>query len=297
LGDVATALLDGPAVMRFEASSEVNLSEGRGRFRSGDSSRKLKVTTPQFTVVDRGGEFGVEATANGYVALHVIGGRVSVLRAGGQPAAIFSAGEGLGLSNETGEERFPTDPSRFKNKRLQFREVFAGPLLKADWRVSYGSPLLEDGGITGENYSAFFKLSPAEPAAAATVFLASLEVGEAADGAFHTEGWSGMSLFRKGEELIFFGDTFGTDGTWSLDVKQRTPVIMPENKVSGPKTVTLRYDKSTGEVSLHEGGLPLRSAFCRGKLTKDVEFDEIRLGASYGASLDVRSLTLRVGEW
>jgi hypothetical protein len=297
LGEAGIALLESPSVLRIEAATEVNLVEGRGFFRTGNAPVNFKVHTPLLSVVERGAEFGLEALVSGYVALHVIDGRIEMWRKGEKSGAAFSAGEGLGISTARGEERFAADASRFRDDMLQFRQVFGGPMIKADWRVAYGSPLLEDGGITGENFSAFCRISPSEPAGVGDVFLASLEVGDPSVGEFHTEGWSGMSLFQQGEELIFFGDTFGMDGTWSLDVKQRHPVIMPKEKVSGAKTVTLRYQKSTGDVSLHEGIPPLRSAFCRGKLRPGVEFDEVRLGASAGAALDVRSLTIRIGAY
>jgi hypothetical protein len=94
---------------------------------------------------------------------------------------------------------------------------------------------------------------------------------------------------------LFFGDSFGSERSWSLDVKQHIPVIVPALPVRGPRTVTLCYDKTTGAVSLHDGGVPLGAAFCAGKLPEGLDFDEIRLGASAGAALDVRSLVIRAG--
>ena len=112
---------------------------------------------------------------------------------------------------------------------------------------------------------------------------------------FHTDGWAGMSFFSKGTELLFFGDAYGPERTWSLDVKQRIPVILPGNPVLGAGKVTLRYDCKTGAVSLHQGSVPLGPAFCSGKLPTGVSFDEIRLGASSSAALTVRSLVILSG--
>ncbi len=95
--------------------------------------------------------------------------------------------------------------------------------------------------------------------------------------------------------MLFFGDSFGAKPTWSLDVKQRIPVIVPEPLVTGPRTVTLRYDFKTGEVSLHEGRVPLKTPICVGRLPAGVRFDEIRIGASSGAALAVIALDVRTG--
>ena len=54
--------------------------------------------------------------------------------------------------------------------------------------------------------------------------------------------------------------------------------------------MTLRYDASSGTVSLHEGGLPLKPAIYTGKIQPGTRFDEVRLGASAGAALAVTSL-------
>lgn len=51
----------------------------------------------------------------------------------------------------------------------------------------------------------------------------------------------------------------------SLDAKQKTQVIIPEPPVVGARKVTLRDDRTTGEASLHDGGLPLKAAFCEAK--------------------------------
>ena len=80
-----------------------------------------------------------------------------------------------------------------------------------------------------------------------------------------------------------------------MDVKQRIPVVLPANKIVGPRTVTLRYDRLTGSVALHEGEPPLGRAFCSGKIPPGLAFDEIRLGASSGAALNVGGLTILLG--
>jgi hypothetical protein len=104
-----------------------------------------------------------------------------------------------------------------------------------------------------------------------------------------------MSFYSGGEELVFFGDSFGSRQSWGLDVKQRIPVIYPQDPVLGARLVTLRYDLRTGEVGLHEGTVPLKEPFCIGKIPAGTRFDEIRFGASAGAAFAVNSLEIRVG--
>jgi hypothetical protein len=95
--------------------------------------------------------------------------------------------------------------------------------------------------------------------------------------------------------MLFFGDSFGPERTWSLDVQQRIPVVIPANPLLGAQTVTLRYDRRSGDVTLHEGGLPLANAFCSGKLPAGLSFDVIRLGASSNTALAVGGLTIQTG--
>jgi hypothetical protein len=66
----------------------------------------------------------------------------------------------------------------------------------------------------------------------------------------------------------------------SLDVKQKTQVIIPEPPVVGARKVTLRYDRTTGEASLHDGGLPLKAAFCEGKVPAGC--DSMKSGSRLG---------------
>jgi hypothetical protein len=84
--------------------------------------------------------------------------------------------------------------------------------------------------------------------------------------------------------------------TWAIDVKQGLPVLLPENRVVGQRTVTLCYNRNTGAASLHEGSLPLGPAFVTGTLPAGIGFDEIRIGASEEAVLALRSLTVRTGD-
>ena len=66
------------------------------------------------------------------------------------------------------------------------------------------------------------------------------------EGSFHSSNWSGMSLFKDGKEILFFGDSYGDEEAWSLDLKQGEPVILPETLLPGARKVTMRYDAVRG---------------------------------------------------
>ena len=295
LGNSATALIEGPSIVTVVSAKSLDLTEGRGRFQVVSPGSGLRVTAPSLTAVDLGTDFGIDASPGNPSELHVMEGKVRVLPKGREPGEILSAGEAARVSDTGRIERFPADEKRFMKELSSFETVVGGPFVKANWRMQYGSPMISESGMDGENYSALMWLPKPEPAEGKSVLLATLEVGRPAAGEFHTDGWAGMSFFSKGAEVFFFGDAFGAGRTWSLDVKQRIPIILPAAPVLGPRTVTLCYQKKTGDVTLHEGGIPLGAEFCRGKLAAGLEFDEIRLGASSGAALNVRSLTIRTG--
>ncbi len=210
-------------------------------------------------------------------------------------AVWLSAGEAGRVSGADGIEPFTADGSRFSKGLGHFEPIVAGPFIKAEWRADYGNPSISGDRIDGMNYSVFLALPTTLPDGLRPVVLVTLEAGRPSNGEFHTDGWAGVSFFNKGTEVIFFGDSYGPERTWSLDVKQRVPIILPGNLVVGPRTVTLRYDRKSGEVTLHEGGVPLGSAFCSGKLPPGTMFDQNRINASSNAALAVRSLTVQVG--
>ena len=159
--------------------------------------------------------------------------------------------------------------------------------------MDYGQPAISENRIDGMNYAAYLRLPEALPAEGGGVVMVTLETGTPAEGEFHTDGWAGISFYHGETEVLFFGDPFGVEKTWALDVKQDLPDILPDPPVTGPQTVTLRYDSRSGEVSLHDGTPPLTAAFCRGRLPVGTRFDGIRLGASAGAALAVNSLLVR----
>lgn len=294
-GPSVSALIDGPSVLTLVSPESLHLAEGCGRFHGGKSGGRLEVTTPSMSTVDLGTEFGIVTSKDGPDELHVLDGKVSMRPNGRSEGQILSAGEAGRIVGADGIEVFAADGQRFPGDLGNFDTICAAPFVKADWRVDYGNPSISGDRIEGVNYSIFRRLPQAEPAGDKSVVLVTLETKPPSNGAFHSDGWAGVSLFSNGVEVLFFGDAFGPEQTWSLDVKQRIPAILPGKRVVGSKTITLRYDRTTGEASLHEGGLPLGPAFCSGKLPVGTTFDEIRLGASSSAALAVRAFTLRSG--
>ena len=295
-GEAVSAMIEGPAVLTLVSDGALNLSSGRGRFKVEKPGGKLEVTTPSMSALDMGTEFGIQVQPNQPDELHVFDGKVHMRINGKVDGEVLSTGEAGRVSGSERIDRMPSDERLFSKSLRKFTPVVDGRFVKKDWRLDYGAPLISGDRIEGQNYSVFLPMVQPEPASDLAVMLATLKVSRPSSGSFHTDGWAGMSFFSQGKEVLFFGDSFGPETTWSLDVKQRIPVILPVTPLVGPRTVTLRYDRRTGAVSLHDGGMPLGKAFCHGKVPAGMVFDEIRLGASAGAALDVDSLTISVNQ-
>lgn len=289
-----SALIEGPAVLRFLSKDSMHLESGLGFFRRGGSGGAITVSTPRLTVVDEGTEFGLEVPTLGLEELHVTEGRVEARPQKGD-SAFLTAGEAVRVNADGALEPMTSEGRTFARHLGKFQTLGLEPFEKSRWRVEYGNPTISDQRIEGANFAVFFRFDEPEPKGENSILLVTIDVGPPVGEDFHTDGWAGMSFFSKGSEVLFFGDSFGTQPTWSLDVKQRIPVILPEIPLLGPRIVTLRYDLRRGDVSLHEGGLPLKEPFCRGNLPAGSRFDEIRLGASSGAALTVKSLKIRTG--
>lgn len=290
-----TVLFDGSSVVTTVSKNELRLEKGRGLFRVGGSNGGLTVRTPKLTVVDAGTVFGIDSSAPVADEVRVLSGRVNVTASKGGSSVEISEGSALMVGGDGKFERIQPSNRRFADQLGRFETVSGGLFVREDWRIDFGNPTITAKRLEGLNFTAYRKLPKPEPSDGNTVLLVTLEVVTPSSGSFHTDGWAGMSFFSGGKEVLFFGDSFGAKGTWSLDVKQRLPVVLPEQPVTGPRTVTLRYDSATGEVSLHDGTVPLKNPICTGNMPPGLAFDEIRLGASAGAALAVSSLQIRVG--
>lgn len=287
------ALIEGPAKVVVTSADSLHIDHGRGFFHQTGNDGGLTVTTPKLTALGSGAGFGLETFPDAADDLHVISGRVEVSATDSGETQILLEGGAATVSAAGRIDVHPSDGRRFPSGLGLFTSVLSGDFSPGAWRIQYGSPSITPRRIEGANFSAFLRLPRTIPDDANGVMLVTLELGKAADGDFHTDGWAGMSFFSQGMEKLFFGDSFGTRPSWSLDVKQRIPAILPNPPVIGEKTVTLRYDARSGDVTLHEGGLPLGDPFCSGKVPPGTRFDEIRIGASAGASLAVNSLHIR----
>lgn len=290
------AVVEGPAEVEIPEANTLHLSQGRGYFHRGGTGGGLVVTTPKFTAVDYGTEFGIVVSDDGPDELQMMDGKVVLVSKSSGESMALAEGDSVRVPATGSIARVPADSKPFAKDLGRFKSVVSGPFEKSKWRVDYGNPAITGERIDGENYAMFLPLPISESEVGSPLVLVTLDVGKSNYGEFHTDGWAGLSVFSGGREALFFGDSFGTAPVWSLDVKQRVPVIVPEHPVSGPGVITLRYDPRSGEVTLHEGAAPLKPAFCRGKIVPGTRFDEIRIGASSGAALAVKSLHIRMCE-
>jgi len=290
-----TAVIEGPAIVTISSDYALHLAHGRGWFECGGNSGGLTVTTPKLTAVDSGTAFGVTSAPESADEVHVISGTVRVTSTSGGETMPLDAGSAARVTASGNIERIPASAGGFATGMGRFSSIISGHFDKSQWSIHHGTPAITQQRIEGGNFAIFMHLPQALPSGDTTVLLATLDVGKSTDGEFHTDGWAGMSFFSNDAEVLFFGDPFGTKPTWALDVKQHIPTIIPKQPVSGPREITLRYDLHTGDVSLHEGGLPLAAPFCSGKLPPGTRFDSIRIGASAGAALAVDALHVRNG--
>ena len=295
----ATALIEAPAELRIVTDASLVMKHGRALFDLGEMEGDLTVTTPRLSATDAGTRFGLEVPIDGPDEVHVMSGMVRVVSLDSGEVTVVAGGGAARVPGKGAIAQFPIDGRYFASGLGRFLPVVSGPFDMAAWRVEHGQPAIAEGRIEGMNYAAYLSLPESLPAEGGGVVLVTLETGTPAEGAFHSDGWAGMSFYYGKKEVLFFGDPFGTDQTWARDVKQETQtpmIILPDPPFTGPHTVTLRYDSRSGDVSLHDGVPPLAAPFCVGKIPPGTRFDEIRLGASSGAALAVNRLLIRVSE-
>lgn len=291
-----SAVIEGPAALRFISANRLRIEYGRARFQLSGNPNGLQVSTANTLVTKPGRNFGVNAVAGGVDEVHAFEGDTSLAATGGNQSHSLHPGSAATIGSDGGIQPGEFKPELFPSHLGRFRSILSGPFERSKWRIEYGTPVISDHRIDGGNYAIFHRLDQPQPADTGSVFLATIEAKNPENGSFHTDGWAGMSFFANGKEVLFFGDSFGTTRTWSLDVKQNAPVIVPEQPLTGPGKVTLRYDSRTGDVTLHQGTTPLGPAICSGKIPAGIRFDDIRLAASAGAALAVTNLEIRTSE-
>jgi hypothetical protein len=286
-----SALVEGPASLRFPNAESIDIIKGKCLVQQSGRNNKLTVTTPQFASIQSGTNFGIivdpEQKSD---EIHVIDGSLEVLPREEGNATQLMKGDAIRSANGVAITRLPTQTTKFANRLDRFNSQIAMPFHKSDWRTHYGSPTISETRVEGANFAILRKFESPLPLTENSVMLITLQCAEPTVGKFHSDGWAGLSLFSKGSEMVFLGDPYGPGSSWGLDVKDAQPPAPRATATAGSASMTLRYDASSGTVSLHEGGLPLKPAIYTGKIQPGTRFDEVRLGASAGAALAVTSL-------
>lgn len=164
------------------------------------------------------------------------------------------------------------------------------------WRLERGKPKITGGHLEGSGYETYFYIPKDGLSAARPVLLVTVQIVAGGDKPFHTAGWAGFSLYQEGYEVCFFGDSYGPEETWSLDVKRSLVPLMPAKNITGPRTMTLRYDRRDGAVEIYEGDKPGGEPLVRSKILPGMNFDQVRIGASEDSSLAVALIKVRALE-
>lgn len=305
----AVALVEAPANLVYEADKVIWLENGRARFHLPPGAQGLTVKTPSLVATDHGTDFGILAKPGGNDEAHVFEGEVTVKAVTGTASATLHAREAASIDGEGTLQRMDAREQDFVSltpeTRVMLEESFnfgtfetgRRPAIGAShWRLERGTPKIAGDHLEGSDFEAYFYLPTDALSASRPVLLVTVETVEAGGQPFHSPGWSGFSLYQEGYEVCFFGDSYGPEETWSLDVKRSLVPLTPQTLLKGHRTMTLRYDRRDGSVELHEGGSRGADPLVRSKLLPGLNFDQIRIGASQGASLGVKKVTVRALE-
>ena len=300
------AVVEAPASLVYEANRSVRIESGRARFQVPPGVDDFTVKTPSGTAVAASNTgFGVKPDE-----IHVFQGRVEVyvltineLLREGEAAAINAEGAGsIARGMAANEDDFP---SLTPEVRVLLEDDFDSGTMEtgrrprigaSHWRLESGAPVIKDNYLEGSDFEAFFWIPSNAVTASRPILLVTLEAVRSGPQPFHSQGWSGISLYQEGYEVCFFGDSYGPGETWSLDVKRNLIPLVPSTPLTGPRTMTLRYDRRDGAVELHEGDQPGDSPLVRSKLLPGLNLDQVRIGASAESSLGVSSLRVKAVE-
>jgi len=300
----AVALVEAPASVVFEADHVLRFESGRGRLHCPESARGFTVKSGSLVAVDQGTDFGVVSRPGAADELHVFSGEVAVNAVTGTARAVLHAKEAAAVDSAGALQRMPAREEDFESVTPELRVLLedrfdtGGPIADrqpvvglSHWRLEKGSPELKGGHLEGTGFEAFYSLPMDGLTASRPVLLVTVETVESPS--FHTEQWAGVSLYQEGYEHCFFGDCFGPEETWSLDMKRRLVPVPTEPRLTGPRTVTLRYDRRDGTIELHEGASAGSRPLVRKTIQSGLSFDQIRIGAADGATLAVVKISVR----
>ena len=302
-GDAVT-LIGAPAAVMVGSDRTLHLESGRVRLRIPEGGAGFTVTTGLLQASGTAADFGVWNRPGVSAEVHAFAGTVEVTTAPGTAGERLAAGEALAVAVGGEIRRMPALDDEFESfepgSRLLLEDRFDSDGAFADrrpdfgdshWRLEKGMPELKGEHLEGSGFEAYFSLPAGSLSSARPVLLATMETVETPG--FHSDGWAGFSLYQDGYEICFFGDSFGPERTWSLDVKRSLYPQMPDSYVTGARTMTLRYDRRDGAIEVHEGDEPGGDPLVRSKILPGLTFDQIRIGASPGASLGLSRLTVR----
>lgn len=298
------AIVEAPAAIVYESDRNLLVENGRVRFQIPSGVESLTVKTAALVAVNRGTGFGVISRPGTADEVHVFSGEVSLRAVTGNANTSLKSGEAASIDGNGILSRMPARENDFASLTPEIRvlledrfdsgimETGRRPRIGAShWRLEKGSPSITSNHLEGSDFETFFWLPADSLSSARPILLVTVEtVPGSSSLPFHSEQWAGFSLYQEGYEVCFFGDSFGPEETWSLDVKRSLVPLVPATKISGPRTMTLRYDRRDGTVELHDGPEPGDSPLVRSKLLPGLNFDQVRIGAGPGASLSVASL-------
>lgn len=298
------AIVEAPAAVVYQSDRRLLLENGRVRFQIPPGAESLTVGTANLAVQGSGPAFGLVSRPGGADEAHCFSGEISLQAASGKATATLKAGEAASIDASGNLNRMPARENDFASLTPEHRvliedrfdsgtmETGRRPQIGAShWRLEKGSPTIAGQHLEGTDFEAFFWLPADAMSAERPILLVTVEtVPGSGSLPFHSQQFAGFSLYQEGYEVCFFGDSYGPEETWSLDVKRNLVPLVPAAKVSGPRTMTLRYDRRDGTVELHDGPEPGDAPLVRSKLLPGLNFDQVRIAAGPGASLGLASL-------
>ncbi|MCW1926069.1 hypothetical protein OKA05_26150 [Luteolibacter arcticus] len=300
----AIALIEAPASVLFEADHVLRFESGRGRLHCPEGARGFTVKSGSLVAVDHGTDFGIVSRPGAIDELHVFSGEVAVDAVTGSAKAVLQAKEAAAVDSAGALLRMPAREEDFESITPEIRVLLedrfdtGAPLANrqpvvgnSHWRLEKGTPQLKDGHLEGTGFEAFYSLPTDGLTASRPVLLFTVETVAAPS--FHTPEWAGFSLYQEGYEHCFFGDCYGSEETWSLDMKRRLVPVPTEPRLTGARTITLRYDRRDGTVEMHEGASADNRPLLRKMIQSGLSFDQVRMGAADGATLAVSKISVR----
>lgn len=305
----SVVVVQAPASIVYEADKVLRLESGRARFLCPAEAPGLTVKSPSLVATAQTADFGVLAKPGGSDEAHVFDGELGLKALVGTATATLKTKEAASVDSSGAIQRIePREPdfaSLTPELRLMLEDHFDSGTFEtgrrpafgaSHWRLEKGAPKIVGDHLESGEFEAYFylptdALSPSRP-----VLLVTVETVDVPGAPFHTPEWSGFSLYQEGFEVCFFGDSFGPEESWSLDVKRSLVPLKPSAFVAGPRVMTLRYDRRDGAVELYEGPEPGEQPLIRSKLLPGLNFDQIRIGAGPGAALGVKSVIVKAIE-